>query len=471
MTNVLLKKIQLIDDLSVGSDALLNSLSGVDEKRALGRKSANILRPFEKNLTGKILMSTGDYPIWALYLTSLGLSVTLVETNPEKTQLIETLSSQTVGIRRIGGLSELEKGEAFSTLILSSDITSTEALEETLEFFTGIDIPQILLPLFSLTSVDNRRVLNPVSEFVSGWQIVSVFFSRNAKSGVEEVVNHRATTHKALQDNLTIQRLNEQRFTELQASVLLRKNSGEDLNNEDLVCYYSDNRREALCKITKICARADGELYISRAKMFSGEHSHEQFSQVIEDEKFVEGCALTSRLKSIQQTNWGIAEICDWSAPWIEALKKHAKTEKKGQFVPQNFVDYVPFNLMLSEGNLVTPFDLEYVYCQEIPIETVVFRGLYYSLLESEWSNFTGTQWQLSTLVIDIMTQLDFKLSHEDIKNILSFEDMFQSYVAGPKKRSYGYDMWMKMIENRSRGIPSFLRKLQLRRAYTAHLT
>ncbi|MEP5697761.1 MAG: hypothetical protein ABJN43_04020, partial [Sneathiella sp.] len=117
MTNVLLKKIQLIDDLSVGSDALLNSLSGVDEKRALGRKSANILRPFEKNLTGKILMSTGDYPIWALYLTSLGLSVTLVETNPEKTQLIETLSSQTVGIRRIGGLSELEKGEAFSTLI------------------------------------------------------------------------------------------------------------------------------------------------------------------------------------------------------------------------------------------------------------------------------------------------------------------------------------------------------------------
>ncbi|MEP5700266.1 MAG: hypothetical protein ABJN43_16685 [Sneathiella sp.] len=205
--------------------------------------------------------------------------------------------------------------------------------------------------------------------------------------------------------------------------------------------------------------------------MFSGEHSHEQFSQVIEDEKFVEGCALTSRLKSIQQTNWGIAEICDWSAPWIEALKKHAKTEKKGQFVPQNFVDYVPFNLMLSEGNLVTPFDLEYVYCQEIPIETVVFRGLYYSLLESEWSNFTGTQWQLSTLVIDIMTQLDFKLSHEDIKNILSFEDMFQSYVAGPKKRSYGYDMWMKMIENRSRGIPSFLRKLQLRRAYTAHLT
>ncbi len=66
MTDVLLKKIQLIDDLSIGSDALLSSLSGTDEKRALGRKFANILRPFEKNLTVQILMSTGDYPIWAL---------------------------------------------------------------------------------------------------------------------------------------------------------------------------------------------------------------------------------------------------------------------------------------------------------------------------------------------------------------------------------------------------------------------
>jgi len=471
MTEAFLKKIQSTEDLSIGSDILLNSLTGETEKQKFGRQSANILRPFANQLSGKTLLSTGDYPIWALYLASLDLQVTIIEPNPEKARLCDLICTDGSGIQRINSIAELETRTAFSAAIIAEEISSTEQVENLIGSFLEAGATQVLIPFHTLAFDEPRKSLLSDPENFCGLPVKSLYFSEKSNIGVSEIINHKALDYDVLSDNKTINTFNEKRFADLQASILVSRENEETLNEDDLIFYFSDSRREALCKTTKICKRADGDFFVSRSKMFSGEYAHPQFSQNVEDEKFLKGQMLSGTLTTLQQSKWEEAEICNWAAPWVKKLAENSRLEQEVPLVPRNFIDFVPFNLMSDKDGQIIPFDLEYVFYQEIPLKTVLFRGLFYSLLNSNWSLYSGEHWQLSALVMDIMERLGYALSNEELKDILNFENDFQSFVSKPKKRSYGFDMWMTLIENRSRSLSSFYRKRQLRKIYHRHLS
>jgi hypothetical protein len=95
-------------------------------------------------------------------------------------------------------------------------------------------------------------------------------------------------------------------------------------------------------------------------------------------------------IRLVNRPVWSMNDLAGWASVWINALKKHATLGPETtipqlahykQLLPDNFIDATPANFIVKNPNEDFFFDLEWNLSKAIPLEFVVFRGLFMSFI------------------------------------------------------------------------------------------
>lgn len=90
----------------------------------------------------------------------------------------------------------------------------------------------------------------------------------------------------------------------------------------------------------------------------------------------------------LQRSGWTLEQVCQWAETWVNSLRQSVITdcvqermpeEWQGYrtWLPANFLDAAPRNLILKPDGSTVWIDLEWEPEHPLPIELVVFRGLF----------------------------------------------------------------------------------------------
>jgi protein-L-isoaspartate O-methyltransferase len=206
-----------------------------------------------------------------------------------------------------------------------------------------------------------------------------------------------------------------------------------------LVHFYSINRTRAFAKETIIEDRG-GVLQVRRrrlAELAGGEPAPGAsglFRSVLEDEPWRNGEAYDKGLaRIVQQDGWSAEDIARWAAPWLEFLQSSATLSGERVTLPPNFVDCVPFNIVVSESGRLIPFDLEYAAREPLEIEFVLLRGLWGTLVRQERCALpqSGTSHNALELARTVVELLGVPLDEHRIADLIAIEVHLQHEVTG----------------------------------------
>ncbi len=90
----------------------------------------------------------------------------------------------------------------------------------------------------------------------------------------------------------------------------------------------------------------------------------------------------------LQRPGWTVEMVCQWAETWVNSLRQSVMSEGVGELVPEewrgfqtwlpaNFLDAAPRNLILKPDGSTVWIDLEWKPEHPLPIELVLFRGLF----------------------------------------------------------------------------------------------
>lgn len=143
-------------------------------------------------------------------------------------------------------------------------------------------------------------------------------------------------------------------------------------------------------------------------------------------------------LKIINRPSWQFADLATWTGVWIQGLKsvtpvqeelaipelRHFKT-----LLPANYIDATPTNFIVSKDGKGDFFDLEWNFSTALPIEFIVFRGLFIVLhrVTSCARPSAGVALKLYDLTMDLMDHHGLKVSGDDLDLFLAIFNAFQN--------------------------------------------
>ena len=105
------------------------------------------------------------------------------------------------------------------------------------------------------------------------------------------------------------------------------------------------------------------------------------FSHVLTSSNYFQGHLLLREIQLALVRQQSLEEILSAFHPWITYLLKHASVGEGGKFyLPRDFIDCVPANLIVEKNSEIEYLDAEWVCKVPIPIAWVLVRGVIYSL-------------------------------------------------------------------------------------------
>ena len=151
---------------------------------------------------------------------------------------------------------------------------------------------------------------------------------------------------------------------------------------------------------------------------------------------------LEGLLQLINRPGWTVDEIVAWARPWLKELERHASLGRPREvegclfetFLPSNFVDAIPQNLALSPTDgAANFFDLDLHFHTDLPLEFVVFRGLFVVIhrVRSCAKPANGTPTHVGEVVIRCMESLGFAVSQAKLQSFLKLFNSFHNLNAG----------------------------------------
>ena len=153
----------------------------------------------------------------------------------------------------------------------------------------------------------------------------------------------------------------------------------------DALAYsYSTARRRCFQK-ENVLRRSSGKVSISRSKLYNdAPPSGGPVWQELRDESYLEGRLWANELHDrLDKPGWTFQTILDWFEPYFDFLMLHVDGHDSGPLLPANFLDCTPFNIVRKRDGEFVPFDLEWVSQAPIPLDFLLFRGLFYTLNET----------------------------------------------------------------------------------------
>lgn len=166
--------------------------------------------------------------------------------------------------------------------------------------------------------------------------------------------------------------------------VCWKQSSGQVVPQEDLARYYG--QRVSLKEYMKeVLFRREGEdIKVRRRKIVpDGSTPKGPFNHVLEDEDYVPAQTCHNRIvQALSRLGWGIRDFAEAVRPWVHKLQSLAQRDETGQkVVSGRWYDLIPANALDVGGDII-PFDQEWAVQGDryIPLEFLVFRGLYFSV-------------------------------------------------------------------------------------------
>ncbi len=160
-------------------------------------------------------------------------------------------------------------------------------------------------------------------------------------------------------------------------------------------------------------------------------------------------------LKLVNQPNWGYQDLYQWANHWLRALSNSEKQPKEStieplrhfsHLLPANYIDATPTNYIVENDKGVF-FDLEWNFSITLPVEFVVFRGLYLTLhrIPSCAKPAADVPVQLFDLSQRIMQDAGFVLSQDDWDLFIELFNAFQNKTQGIEDQSFKHGITQSM--------------------------
>ncbi|MDP3088710.1 MAG: class I SAM-dependent methyltransferase [Methylotenera sp.] len=143
-------------------------------------------------------------------------------------------------------------------------------------------------------------------------------------------------------------------------------------------------------------------------------------------------------LQVINRPNWQFFELSEWASVWIDGLRAVTPAPKKSAIpelhhfktlLPAKYIDATPTNFIVGKEGKGNFFDLEWNFSTALPIEFIVFRGLFLTLhrVTSCARPASNVPVKLYDLTMAIMEQHGMVNSVDDLDLFLAIFNAFQN--------------------------------------------
>jgi SAM-dependent methyltransferase len=224
------------------------------------------------------------------------------------------------------------------------------------------------------------------------------------------------------------------------------KTSEETNAQKPIVYHYGGNRKRIYAKETTVSLN-NNKVKIQRNAHLTPKENNTagRYIAIWENEEACPGDLYINELfYKLNKTNWTLDSIANYFKSWIEVLKNSILSEDRNnesipllqKRLPNNYLDAIPFNLILTTSGDKQFFDLEWVDTQnETKLRHVLVRGIFYSLGRSVSvaSPHSENIFPLDyySLIIQIITRAGINISSSDIEEALSLENIFIEQITG----------------------------------------
>jgi SAM-dependent methyltransferase len=208
---------------------------------------------------------------------------------------------------------------------------------------------------------------------------------------------------------------------------------------DQLAMLYSSGRKSAFATRTRIVQQPDRSLMVSkRSRQGSSVVYGGAIKMVDTDLPWLDELSLQTqvRLRSMSD-DLTIEEIFAPCRSWIDFLTGEASLRNGVRELDGAHVDCIWQNVYLEAGQLRV-IDREWIWHEDIPLNVIVIRGIYYFLAGTATTSAAGTALSARsgrTLIKRIAASLGVKLDSKDFDAFVALEVEIQHIVFGTDKR------------------------------------
>ncbi len=225
-----------------------------------------------------------------------------------------------------------------------------------------------------------------------------------------------------------------------------------DLAPERLATHFSARRAPKYFQQVEFLKDEHGDIVVHRTTPSDGEQADKSLRT--KTEPYLPGRIHAEALHDVvQRPEWTSAQVKKWADVWIDELRCHLiepcdsvkqlDWAEYKEWLPANFLDAVPRNLILGESGGANFIDLEWPAEHALPMELVVYRGLAvtFSMITSiakperdEWANPTR-------LIEALMLEFGWELTNDDCARFMPIIDGLLRRASGQSPRDV---LWVK---------------------------
>ena len=204
-----------------------------------------------------------------------------------------------------------------------------------------------------------------------------------------------------------------------------------------LASHYSPNRSAASSQEVSFWLENNGNVCVKRRRL-----STDAAEDQITTEPFVPGILHSQLLhKIVQRPGWTQAEIETWLQQWLDMLEQAVVIGVKipagwpnySKWLPTNYIDAIPRNLIISNDGFSQFIDLEWTLPHNLPLELVLYRGLVITL-----GTITSVAEPADTGLVQRQQLVDALMHYAGYSLTASDYQLFVPLIEGLSKKAQG---------------------------------
>ena len=172
--------------------------------------------------------------------------------------------------------------------------------------------------------------------------------------------------------------------------------------------------------------------------------------QELREERYQAGRLYSLELADILcNTGWSVGDVAGWARPYLQLLRRHLMPADGGEWIEGRYLDLVPFNLLV-DGQQLIAIDMEWVAGERLPLQYLLFRGLYHSLVRM--GNVARPEGGTPLNVFGLCLAVAEQLVADSDGMLEAFLEMEQRFFGGIFTRSSGPPADMDLQVEPARG-------------------
>ncbi len=188
-----------------------------------------------------------------------------------------------------------------------------------------------------------------------------------------------------------------------------------------------------------------GEITVT--KVFSVKADNVLFRREREPARYVVGSQYHNDLRRVLFRRGKFNEAAEWARPWVQLLTDAASGNSTAALLPKDFVDCVPYNLVITPNGELEYIDREWVGTDAPTLGWVVIRGLVHSIWRCGWKGeLAGFSYQHA--VKEIAKLLEISLTEDDFKHAAAREEELVLTATGAASAENFSEVLRRRIEN-----------------------